>query len=261
MNDNSLLFLIVCATILLLIIVAIIISSNKANKKRAYIQSIKNKAVTYAAEGQIDDFYKNIDLLSSLSEGRRSPSQEVIELVPLIIEIAAGNTYISESEDKVICSIIEHYNLQTSKYDRPLQLNRLARHLLESQPLTPCADTTRFIIQKSEIPFCTFDVKKYVKKIKSVRKNGRTEHIENWESQGGGSLLVTNKRVLFNSNEGAQSIKLEKIIGIDTSYDFIHISLETSSVNAKMLHFKCVPGESRFIAMFISNIDNLKVEQ
>ena len=41
MNDNSLLFLIVCATILLLIIVAIIISSNKANKKRAYIQSIK----------------------------------------------------------------------------------------------------------------------------------------------------------------------------------------------------------------------------
>lgn len=261
MNDNSLLFLIVCATILLLIIVAIIISSNKANKKRAYIQSIKNKAVTYAAEGQIDDFYKNIDLLSALSEGRRSPSQEVIELVPLIIEIAAGNTYISESEDKVICSIIEHYNLQTSKYDRPLQLNRLARHLLESQPLTPCADTTGFIIQKSEIPFCTFDVKKYVKKIKSVRKNGRTEHIENWESQGGGSLLVTNKRVLFNSNEGAQSIKLEKIIGIDTSYDFIHISLETSSVNAKMLHFKCVPGESRFIAMFISNIDNLKVEQ
>ena len=261
MNDNSLLFLIVCATILLLIIVAIIISSNKANKKRAYIQSIKNKAVTYAAEGQIDDFYKNIDLLSSLSEGRRSTSQEVIELVPLIIEIAAGNTYISESEDKVICSIIEHYNLQTSKYDRPLQLNRLARHLLESQPLTPCADTTGFIIQKSEIPFCTFDVKKYVKKIKSVRKNGRTEHIENWESQGGGSLLVTNKRVLFNSNEGAQSIKLEKIIGIDTSYDFIHISLETSSVNAKMLHFKCVPGESRFIAMFISNIDNLKVEQ
>ena len=261
MNDNSLLFLIVCATILLLIIVAIIISSNKANKKRAYIQSIKNKAVTYAAEGQIDDFYKNIDLLSSLSERRRSPSQEVIELVPLIIEIAAGNTYISESEDKVICSIIEHYNLQTSKYDRPLQLNRLARHLLESQPLTPCADTTGFIIQKSEIPFCTFDVKKYVKKIKSVRKNGRTEHIENWESQGGGSLLVTNKRVLFNSNEGAQSIKLEKIIGIDTSYDFIHISLETSSVNAKMLHFKCVPGESRFIAMFISNIDNLKVEQ
>lgn len=181
--------------------------------------------------------------------------------MPLIIEIAAGNTYISESEDKVICSIIEHYNLQTSKYDRPLQLNRLARHLLESQPLTPCADTTGFIIQKSEIPFCTFDVKKYVKKIKSVRKNGRTEHIENWESQGGGSLLVTNKRVLFNSNEGAQSIKLEKIIGIDTSYDFIHISLETSSVNAKMLHFKCVPGESRFIAMFISNIDNLKVEQ
>ena len=261
MNDNSLLFLIVCATILLLIIVAIIISSNKANKKRAYIQSIKNKAVTYAAEGQIDDFYKNIDLLSSLSEGRRAPSQEVIELVPLIIEIAAGNTYISESEDKVICSIIEHYNLQTSKYDRPLQLNRLARHLLESQPLTPCADTTGFIIQKSEIPFCTFDVKKYVKKIKSVRKNSRTEHIENWESQGGGSLLVTNKRVLFNSNEGTQSIKLEKIIGIDTSYDFIHISLETSSVNAKMLHFKCVPGESRFIAMFISNIDNLKVEQ
>ena len=261
MNDNSLLFLIVCATILLLIIVAIIISSNKANKKRAYIQSIKNKAVTYAAEGQIDYFYKNIYLLSSLSEGRRSPSQEVIELVPLIFEIAAGNTYISESEDKVICSIIEHYNLQTSKYDRPLQLNRLARHLLESQPLTPCADTTGFIIQKSEIPFCTFDVKKYVKKIKSVRKNGRTEHIENWESQGGGSLLVTNKRVLFNSNEGAQSIKLEKIIGIDTSYDFIHISLETSSVNAKMLHFKCVPGESRFIAMFISNIDNLKVEQ
>ena len=168
MNDNSLLFLIVCATILLLIIVAIIISSNKAKKKRAYIQSIKNKAVTYAAEGQIDDFYKNIDLLSSLSEGRRSPSQEVIELVPLIIEIAAGNTYISESEDKVICSIIEHYNLQTSKYDRPLQLNRLARHLLESQPLTPCADTTGFIIQKSEIPFCTFDVKKYVKKIKQI---------------------------------------------------------------------------------------------